>query len=84
MNEAEQIDFNLWPAMWNQSASGVGSKIQLRKIRDNLTGSWQPGPNWALSVPTASKAPAGSSICPCKTEVTVALCLGAVSRKVSV
>lgn len=65
MNDAEQTDSNLRPAMWNQSASGVGSRMQLGKIRDNLIGSWQPGPNWAFSVPTASKAPAEPAVWTC-------------------
>lgn len=39
-------------------------------------GSWQPGPNGAFSVPTASNTPAGSSVRACKMVITVALSSG--------
>lgn len=56
MREAKQTDSNLWPAVWNQLASRVSSKIQLGKMKEYLMGSWQLGPNWAFSVPKASNA----------------------------
>ena len=65
MREATQIDSNIWPAMWNQLTFRVRSKIQLGKMKDNLMGSWQPGPNWAFSVPKASSTPAPSLVCAC-------------------
>lgn len=58
--------------MWNQSISGVGSEIQLDKMKGNLMGFWQPGPDGAFSVPTASNTPAGSSVRACKMVITVA------------
>lgn len=65
MREATQIDSNIWPAMWNQLTFRVRSKIQLGKMKDNLMGSWQRGPNWAFSVPKASSTPAPSLVCAC-------------------
>jgi hypothetical protein len=35
-------------------------------MSDYFVGSWQHSPNWAISVPTASYIPAGSSVCACK------------------
>ena len=65
MPEATQTDSNIQPAVWNQLAFRVRSKIQLGKMKDNLMGSWQPGPNWAFSVPKASSTPAPSLVCAC-------------------
>lgn len=81
MREATQIDSNIWPAMWNQLTFRVRSKIQLGKMKDNLMGSWQPGPNWAFSVPKASSTPAPSLVCAC--EITVECCLGTASKNLS-